>query len=88
MPCVSGILLTVTALGVGAAIELAGDYVWGEYNLLVLPPSFPYGGSPAHMTAIIANTSGRDPHAIVLCVLNKMVSHRDCRLPSIANCCT
>lgn len=26
-----------------AAIEIAGEYVWGEYNLLVLPPSFPYG---------------------------------------------
>jgi len=23
---------------------LLGDYVWGQYDLLVLPPSFPYGG--------------------------------------------
>ncbi|KAJ1162045.1 hypothetical protein NDU88_002524 [Pleurodeles waltl] len=23
---------------------LAGHYVWGQYDLLVLPPSFPYGG--------------------------------------------
>ena len=22
---------------------LMGPYVWGEYNILVLPPSFPYG---------------------------------------------
>jgi leukotriene-A4 hydrolase len=26
------------------AEQLAGDYVWGRYDLLVLPPSFPYGG--------------------------------------------
>ena len=27
-----------------AAEELAGPYVWKQYDLLVLPPSFPYGG--------------------------------------------
>lgn len=27
-----------------AAEEIAGEYVWGRYDLLVLPPSFPYGG--------------------------------------------
>ncbi|MBN3288974.1 LKHA4 hydrolase, partial [Polypterus senegalus] len=26
------------------AEHLAGPYVWGQYDLLVLPPSFPYGG--------------------------------------------
>ncbi|XP_051544311.1 leukotriene A-4 hydrolase-like [Myxocyprinus asiaticus] len=26
------------------AENLAGPYVWGQYDLLVLPPSFPYGG--------------------------------------------
>ena len=24
--------------------ELLGEYVWGQYDLLVLPPTFPYGG--------------------------------------------
>lgn len=24
--------------------EIVGDYIWGRYDLLVLPPSFPYGG--------------------------------------------
>ena len=24
--------------------ELLGDYVWGKYDVLLLPPSFPYGG--------------------------------------------
>jgi len=27
-----------------AAESLCGPYVWGEYDILVLPPSFPYGG--------------------------------------------
>lgn len=26
------------------AEEFAGPYVWGQYDLLVLPPSFPFGG--------------------------------------------
>ena len=26
------------------AEELCGPYVWGTYDILVLPPSFPYGG--------------------------------------------
>ncbi|KAM4711829.1 leukotriene A-4 hydrolase [Anableps anableps] len=26
------------------AEDLAGPYVWGQYDVLVLPPSFPYGG--------------------------------------------
>ena len=29
---------------VAAGETLLGPYVWGEYNVLVLPPSFPYGG--------------------------------------------
>lgn len=27
-----------------AAAAIAGPYVWGRYDLLLLPPSFPYGG--------------------------------------------
>lgn len=29
---------------VKAAENLLGKYVWGQYDILVLPPSFPYGG--------------------------------------------
>jgi leukotriene-A4 hydrolase len=29
---------------VATAEKICGPYVWGEYGLLVLPPSFPYGG--------------------------------------------
>lgn len=27
-----------------AAEDVCGPYVWGQYDLLILPPSFPYGG--------------------------------------------
>ena len=27
-----------------AAESAVGPYIWGQYDLLVLPPSFPYGG--------------------------------------------
>lgn len=27
-----------------AGEALMGPYVWGQYDILVLPPSFPYGG--------------------------------------------
>ena len=27
-----------------AAENIVGPYLWGVYDLLVLPPSFPYGG--------------------------------------------
>ena len=26
------------------AEEIVGPYIWGHYDLLILPPSFPYGG--------------------------------------------
>jgi len=29
---------------IGAAEKLYGDYRWGRYDMLVLPPSFPFGG--------------------------------------------
>ncbi|KAL0962731.1 hypothetical protein UPYG_G00344570 [Umbra pygmaea] len=33
-----------TEIMLTTAEELAGPYVWGQYDILVLPPSFPYGG--------------------------------------------
>jgi len=29
---------------IDAGVELLGPYVWKQYDILVLPPSFPYGG--------------------------------------------
>lgn len=26
------------------AESICGDYVWGRYDILLMPPSFPYGG--------------------------------------------
>ncbi|KAF7646003.1 hypothetical protein LDENG_00195120 [Lucifuga dentata] len=33
-----------TELMLKTAEDLVGPYVWGQYDILVLPPSFPYGG--------------------------------------------
>ncbi|CAL1568242.1 unnamed protein product [Knipowitschia caucasica] len=33
-----------TEMMLQTAEKLAGPYVWGQYDILVLPPSFPYGG--------------------------------------------
>lgn len=33
-----------TEAQLSAAEEVCGPYVWGVYDLLVLPPSFPFGG--------------------------------------------
>uniref|UniRef100_A0A4W4F817 Leukotriene A-4 hydrolase n=1 Tax=Electrophorus electricus TaxID=8005 RepID=A0A4W4F817_ELEEL len=33
-----------TEMMLKTAESLAGPYVWGQYDLLILPPSFPYGG--------------------------------------------
>ena len=35
---------TETSKFLDAAEQLAGPYQWGRYDLLLLPPSFPYGG--------------------------------------------
>ncbi|MWV29215.1 M1 family metallopeptidase [Aurantiacibacter rhizosphaerae] len=36
--------LTDTEAMIDAASEIYGDYRWGRYDMIVLPPSFPYGG--------------------------------------------
>lgn len=33
-----------TEAQLSAAEDVCGPYVWGVYDLLVLPPSFPFGG--------------------------------------------
>ena len=39
-----------------AAESLLGPYVWGRYDLLVLPPSFPYGGMENPMLTFVTPT--------------------------------
>ncbi len=29
---------------ISTAEDICGPYVWGRYDILLLPPSFPYGG--------------------------------------------
>jgi len=36
--------LDLTELGLIEIQKIVYPYVWGEYNVLILPPSFPYGG--------------------------------------------
>lgn len=38
------------------AEKIAGPYVWGRYDLLVLPPSFPYGGMENPMLTFVTPT--------------------------------
>lgn len=38
------VLFLQTEQMVAAGEKLVGPYVWGRYDLLVLPPTFPYGG--------------------------------------------
>jgi leukotriene-A4 hydrolase len=38
------------------AEALLGPYVWGRYDLLVLPPSFPYGGMENPMLTFVTPT--------------------------------
>uniref|UniRef100_A0AAY4EXJ2 Leukotriene A(4) hydrolase n=1 Tax=Denticeps clupeoides TaxID=299321 RepID=A0AAY4EXJ2_9TELE len=52
------------------AESLAGPYVWGQYDVLVLPPSFPYGGMEnpcltfATPTLLVRNTNMVIAHEI------------------------
>ncbi len=52
------------------AEELCGPYVWGVYDILVLPPSFPYGGMENPCLTFATPTllvRGR-PHKIILSI--------------------
>ena len=39
-----------------AAEEVAGKYVWGQYDILVPPPSFPYGGMENPCLTFVSTT--------------------------------
>eukprot|EP01130_Rhizamoeba_saxonica_P016590 TRINITY_DN7698_c0_g1_i1.p1 TRINITY_DN7698_c0_g1~~TRINITY_DN7698_c0_g1_i1.p1 ORF type:complete len:609 (+),score=146.13 TRINITY_DN7698_c0_g1_i1:517-2343(+) len=39
-----------------AGEELLGEYVWGTYDILLLPPSFPYGGMENPMLTFVTPT--------------------------------
>ena len=39
-----------------AAEDLLGPYVWERYDMIVLPPSFPYGGMEDPMLTFLTPT--------------------------------
>jgi leukotriene-A4 hydrolase len=39
-----------------AGEELVGEYIWGQYDILLLPPSFPYGGMENPMLTFVTPT--------------------------------
>ena len=43
----------VTEKYLQAGEKLLGPYVWGQYDLLTLPPSFPYGGACHRLTRVV-----------------------------------
>ena len=52
------------------AEELCGPYVWGIYDILVLPPSFPFGGmeNPCLTFATPTLISGDKSRPVLVCV--------------------
>lgn len=48
------------------AEALMGPYIWGQYDLLVLPPSFPYGGMENPCLTFVTPTLLVSTHAPIL----------------------
>eukprot|EP00124_Ichthyophonus_hoferi_P001203 Ihof_evm13s57 gene=Ihof_evmTU13s57 len=47
---------TETESYIAIAEQVCGPYVWGRYDLIVLPPSFPYGGMENPMLTFVTPT--------------------------------
>lgn len=55
--------------------KIVYPYVWGEYNVLILPPSFPYGGmeNPIFTFAtpsIISKVRAQEDDYLTICTLH------------------
>eukprot|EP00049_Salpingoeca_infusionum_P027443 m.32349 g.32349 ORF g.32349 m.32349 type:complete len:617 (-) comp9510_c0_seq1:1182-3032(-) len=55
------------------AETLLGPYVWGRYDLLVLPPSFPYGGMENPMLTFVTPTLLAGDRSLVNVVVHEIV---------------
>jgi leukotriene-A4 hydrolase len=55
-----------------AATQLYGPYRWGRYDLLVLPPSFPYGGMENPMLTFITPTAIAGDRSLVSVVAHEL----------------
>lgn len=58
-----------------AAEKLLGPYVWGRYDLLVLPPSFPYGGMENPMLTFVTPTLLAGDRSLTSVVIHE-ITHR------------
>jgi leukotriene-A4 hydrolase len=56
------------------AENILGDYVWGRYDLLVLPPSFPYGGMENPCLTFVTPTLIAKDRSLV-CVVQHEITH-------------
>jgi len=54
------------------ASELFGDYQWGRYDLLVLPPSFPYGGMENPRLSFITPSLLAGDHSLVSVIAHEL----------------
>ncbi|EGD76915.1 hypothetical protein PTSG_12699 [Salpingoeca rosetta] len=57
----------------GAAEELLGPYVWERYDMVVLPPSFPYGGMENPMLTFLTPTLLAGDRSLVNVVVHEIV---------------
>lgn len=53
------------------AIDICGPYVWKDYDLLVMPPSFPFGGMENPCLTFVT------PTLLVSCAFNQIWNYYD-----------
>ena len=54
------------------AVEMFGPYQWGRYDLLVLPPSFPYGGMENPRLSFITPSLLAGDHSLVAVIAHEL----------------
>ncbi|CAN8068962.1 unnamed protein product [Agarophyton chilense] len=69
------------------AEELAGPYVWGRYDLLVLPASFPYGGMENPMLTFVTPTLLSGDRSLVSVIIHEIAHSWAGNLVSCRDCC-
>ncbi len=57
---------------IGVAESLYGDYRWGRYDLLILPPSFPYGGMENPRLSFITPTVIAGDRSLVALIAHEL----------------
>ncbi|KAI0566489.1 membrane alanine aminopeptidase [Gracilaria domingensis] len=70
-----------------AAEDLAGPYVWGRYDLLVLPASFPYGGMENPMLTFVTPTLLSGDRSLVNVIIHEIAHSWAGNLVSCRDCC-